>query len=238
MANQQGGLGPDEPPAGPSPPGSDATQPTDGGEPVPGYDPFYSTAPTIPALPSRPGRRRLGPLSPRERGVAQPRGLSGMPRNVRITVVALGVLLLCGCCTLSWSTASAIFAPPGAPLVAFPTSPPNAPSATASDTDQSTATLLDTPTAIGGDTTPTPSAGPTDTPCPNPYCNPWGYNFSCCHRIDSPPSSFCSVFPCVNKFWSQAGYVVECSDGRFSHGGGFPRSCKGDGTYWRTLYQP
>jgi hypothetical protein len=188
-------------------------------------------------LPPRPPRPHLENLSARERGVAMPHGLSGMSRNVRFILLALGVLVLVGCCTLSWSAVSALIPPPGVPIAA--SGSPTA-SATASATDRSTATDNSTPT--GGDMTPTPTLPPqpttSATPCPNPYCNPWRYNFSCCRRIYSPPTDFCSVFPCVSSFWSQLGYVVECYDSRFSHGGGSARPCKGYGGYLRTLYQP
>lgn len=206
------------------------------------------TAPTMPFLPPRPSRPRLDALSPRERGVAVPRGLGAMSRNMRLIVITLSVLLLAGCCTLSWSAASAIFPPPGAP-VALASGSPTA-SDTASATDQPTATDSGTPTT-GSDATPTPSVGPTSTPtappltptaapCPDPYNNPWGYNFCPGTLITGPtPNAFCSVFRCAYNYSRFGpGYVVECADGRFSHGGGNVGACKLDGKkVLRPLYQ-
>lgn len=197
---------------------------------------------------------RLGPLSPQERGVAPPAGLSAMTRNVRITLIALGVLLLVACCTLSWGAVSAIFPQSGGPVAAASTSSSGSPTssasaATSSAADQTTATPGDsaTPTLIGGDSSPTPGGSPTDTPtptppvatpCPNPYCNPWGYNFTPGSLITNPPHpQFCGVFPCVKGFWNQFGYVVQCQNGLFAHNGGYPGTCKNNGGYSQTLYQ-
>lgn len=66
--------------------------------------------------------------------------------------------------------------------------------------------------------------------------NPWGYNFTCCHPITSPPSSFCSYFSCISSFWSGSGYVVECVDGKFSKSGGISGACSTHGGPWRPLY--
>lgn len=252
MANEQGGgPGPDETPTRPVPAPqtnaeADASPATQGlprlGSSLPG-----DTAPTIPLVPARPPIARVGPLSPQERGVAPPPGLSSMTRGVRITLIALGVLLLVACCTLSWGAVSAIFPPPGGPVAAASTASSGSPTssasaATSSATDQTTATPGDdaTPTSVGGDASPTPGGSPTDTPtatppaatatatatpCPDPYCNPWGYNFTQPGSvIYSPNPQFCSTFPCIgapsySTFWSGIGYVVQCQDGLFTKDG-------------------
>lgn len=254
MTNEWGGADPDETPTqSASEAGPDVTQP-EGGRPSPGYDPRDSTMPTIPIFPPRPAGPRLGPLSPQERGIAPPHGLGGMTRNLRITLIALSVLLLGACCAASWGFASAFFPQPGAPVAAASTSTSGSPTSadTGSNfaTDQPSAAPGDTPTVISGPTD-TPGASPTDTPtsppptatspptpCPNPYCNPWGYNFIPGTLIYNPPNpQFCAVFPCINMFWRQVGYVVECKNGLFTHGGGFSGACSKNGGYYRTLYQ-
>lgn len=203
------------------------------------------TAPAQPFLPARPPRPRLDNLSARERGVAVPRGVGGVSHNMRVIVIALSVLVLAGCCTLSWSAASAIFPQPGGPVAAASGSPTA--SENASATDQPTATFGGTPTAVGGDMTATPSVSPTDTPptptanpCPDPYNNPWGYNFCMPGSVIAyPPVQFCArqYFPCVKGFWNQSGYVVECLDGRYARSGGTAFVCSSNGGYWRTLLQ-
>jgi hypothetical protein len=87
--------------------------------------------------------------------------------------------------------------------------------------------------------TPRPPA-PTSTPKPTGVNgNPWGYNFSCCNYISSPPANFCSYFNCIPSFWkSTNGYVEECSDGTYSHSGGRSGSCSYHGGNWRALLQP
>ena len=261
MANKRGDAGPDETPARAAPaPGPDATQPA-GGEPIPGSNPLDSTAPTIPIFLAHAAGPRLGQLSAQERGVAPPRGLSGMTRNMRLTLIALSVLLLVACCTLSWGAVSAIFPPPGAPVAAASNSPTASPASAATATaiafatDQPGTTPGDdaTPTStLGGSATdtPTPTIPPQPTtsplPCSNPYCNPWGYNFTPGMVITNPPfPQFCTVFPCIGSppsyvaFWSQSGFVVQCKDGNFAKNGnfGFIGTCKNHRGYSRTLYQ-
>jgi len=118
--------------------------------------------------------------------------------------------------------------------------------ATATATTLPTSTVT-TPTAtthiqptstVHSQPTNTPHAQPTKTPCADP-CNPWGYNFSCCNYIYSPPSNFCSYFNCIPSFWNQTnGYVEECQDATFSHSGGVSGSCSHHGGNWRPLYAP
>ncbi len=68
--------------------------------------------------------------------------------------------------------------------------------------------------------------------------NPWGYNFTCCNRIDLPPANFCSYFSCINNFWNGKGYVIQCRDGMFSLSGGRTGSCSWHGGNNRPLYTP
>lgn len=88
--------------------------------------------------------------------------------------------------------------------------------------------------------TPQPTRRPTPTPtaCKNIYCNPWGYNFSCCNNIDNPPTNFCAYFPCTQNFWNGTGAVVECKDGKYAKDYGYPFSCANDGNDSRLLYAP
>lgn len=119
-----------------------------------------------------------------------------------------------------------------------------------------TATATDTPTPAPTDTpTPSPTPRPTATSTPVPptatpisqptcipnavNCNPWGYNFSCCNHIYSPPSNFCDYFNCIPSFWQHTnGYVEECKDGEYSHSGGVQGSCSYHGGNWRPLLRP
>jgi hypothetical protein len=66
--------------------------------------------------------------------------------------------------------------------------------------------------------------------------NPWGYNFTCCHFITSPPANFCSYFSCISSFWNGNGYVVECGDTRYSKSGGISGACSSHGGPLRPLY--
>ncbi len=91
--------------------------------------------------------------------------------------------------------------------------------------------------------TPTPLLPPTTAPTVTPTIgpgttNPWGYNFTCCQLIYSPPASFCSYFVCISSFWNGAGYVMQCQDGMFSKSGGKSGSCSYHGGNWRPLYAP
>jgi uncharacterized protein YraI len=68
--------------------------------------------------------------------------------------------------------------------------------------------------------------------------NPWGYNFTCCKFIYSPPPNFCSYFGCIENFWKGNGYVIQCKDGTFSKSGGLKGSCSSHGGNNRPLYAP
>jgi hypothetical protein len=69
--------------------------------------------------------------------------------------------------------------------------------------------------------------------------NPWGYNFTTGNLIYYPGPGFCSYFSCTPRFWQyRDGYVVECTDGKFSHSGGTYNACVGDGGVSQILYQP
>jgi len=145
----------------------------------------------------------------------------GVGRAVALVMVVLTMLTLVVACGADTATSPA-------------TSAPRARLAAAA-----TATAL--PTA-----TPTPKPTPTDTPipaptavpltCTNAGCSPWGYNFSCCSYIYSPPGDFCTYFACIPSFWTYTnGYVMECRDATFSHSGGRSGSCSSHGGNWRPL---
>ena len=68
--------------------------------------------------------------------------------------------------------------------------------------------------------------------------NPWGYNFGCCKKIFSPPSDFCSYFPCVTTFYDGAGFVVRCEDLTYSQTGGSKQVCASHEGFDRTLLDP
>lgn len=68
--------------------------------------------------------------------------------------------------------------------------------------------------------------------------NPWGYNFGCCQLIANPPSTFCSVFPCVATARGRAGNLLECADGRYARAMRTRGACQGHGGPWRWLLAP
>lgn len=87
--------------------------------------------------------------------------------------------------------------------------------------------------------TPAPRAAPAPASGCDAAANPWGYTFCGGNPISSPPTSFCSVFPCIPSFWNQTnGYVMQCRDGLFSHSGGVRGSCSSHGGNARALYTP
>ena len=68
--------------------------------------------------------------------------------------------------------------------------------------------------------------------------NPWNFTFCGGSPITAPETNFCSVFDCIPSFWNQTnGYVVQCSDGLFSHSGGVRGSCSSHGGNRQTLYR-
>jgi hypothetical protein len=73
---------------------------------------------------------------------------------------------------------------------------------------------------------------------PGLYGNPWAYDFDCRNLISNPPSSFCSFFPCIDNFWYEGGYVIQCVDGWFSQAGGISGSCSSHGGNKRPLLAP
>jgi hypothetical protein len=84
---------------------------------------------------------------------------------------------------------------------------------------------------------------PTSSPlAPSASCsvngNPWGYNFTCCNVITSPPSNFCAYFSCIPNFPNGNGYVIECLDATYSKSGGIQGACSFHGGVWRSLYSP
>lgn len=87
-------------------------------------------------------------------------------------------------------------------------------------------------TPAPGPTTPAPLACHTEAPA-----NPWGYDFCTPgNSISSPPADFCSYFPCITTFANGHGYVIECTDGKYSKSGGVSGACSGHGGAHRTLY--
>ncbi|MGZ3583388.1 MAG: hypothetical protein ACXWP6_11825 [Ktedonobacterales bacterium] len=131
------------------------------------------------------------------------------------------------------------------PPTATPTTPPR-PTATPVTRVVVTSTPAHVPAAKPQPTTapqPTPRPKPTPVPTKAPptgvYGNPWGYNFSCCHTISSPPSTFCNYFPCITSFWKNTnGYVEQCRDGKFSHSGGRRGACSDHGGEAQALLTP
>jgi len=120
------------------------------------------------------------------------------------------------------------------------------PQLAATPTRTSTPTPAATPVATPK---PTPVASPTPAPAPPPppppprnLCgappNPWNYNFCGGTTITAPPANFCNYFSCIQSFWDQTnGYVIQCSDGMFSHSGGVSGSCSHHGGNRQPLYQ-
>ncbi len=107
-------------------------------------------------------------------------------------------------------------------------------------TGQTTRLAVATPTprptpALRPTPTPVPTHALQPTPCPSP-CNPWGFSFSPGKLIYSPPSAFCSYFPCIGNFWNGSGYVIECNDGMYSLSGGRQGVCSGHSGAWYALY--
>lgn len=188
----------------------------------------------------------------------------GMPRLVQV-LIAVGValtLMICTCCgsigvigalgggspsALSTATTNSRSGANSGSLTrqSKATTGPTQAVATVTPTAQPTATARPQPTATTKPipqptATPKPIPQPTATPkpCASP-CNPWGYNFTCCNKIYSPPSNFCYYFNCIPSFWKYTnGYVMECKDGMYSHSGGVSGSCSYHGGNWRALLAP
>lgn len=108
------------------------------------------------------------------------------------------------------------------------------------------ATLAPTLKPIVVPVAPKATVRPTQRPLPPPpafnYCgapaNPWHYNFCAGNVIYSPPSNFCSYFPCIPSFWkSTNGYAEECVDGMYSHSGGRSGACSYHNGELRPLLQ-
>jgi hypothetical protein len=96
------------------------------------------------------------------------------------------------------------------------------------------------------DATSTAAAGsethtfiPTTTPADGAPSNPWGYNFTpeVGHYIYNEPATFCRYFKCATSFGTaNDGFVVECSDGKYTHNGGGNDACYGHGGVKHALY--
>lgn len=120
-------------------------------------------------------------------------------------------------------------------VVVIPT-PPRVPVAKPQPAAKPQSTVAPTPIPIAR---PKPTPVPTKAPPTGVYGNPWGYNFSCCHMILSPPGAFCTYFPCIASFWKNTnGYVEQCRDGMFSHSGGRRGACSDHGGEARALLAP
>lgn len=92
-------------------------------------------------------------------------------------------------------------------------------------------------------TTSSPSALPSVlTPTTPDTCgappNKWYFTFCGGPPVTNAPYDFCHTFPCVDRFFSGTGYVVQCKDGLYSLTGGTPDACSGHGGVWRTLAEP
>ena len=68
------------------------------------------------------------------------------------------------------------------------------------------------------------------------YGNPWGYDFRPGQRIYYPPAKFCHYFSCVQPFWHQKGFVVQCRDQSFIRVGGLENACVGHQGLLHVLY--
>ncbi len=88
------------------------------------------------------------------------------------------------------------------------------------------------------------SPAPTRTPAPiqglvgqGAFDDPWGFDFRPGMKITDPLRDFCSYFDCIASFWnSTKGFVVQCTDGTFSHSGGRRGVCFRHDGYRRTLF--
>lgn len=117
-----------------------------------------------------------------------------------------------------------------------------------------TTTVKPIPTSVPPTPTPlpqpiqVPTSQPTQAPAPQPTQasaatgvngNPWGYDFNPGTPLTDPDPGFCDsgYFQCVTTFWKDTnGYVVQCSNGLFSHSGGIRGACSRDGGPAKTLY--
>jgi len=186
--------------------------------------PSYSHPLYPPAMPPRPGGRASGGLT------TQSKVALGIGAGL------VGLLIVCVVCSLALGRTVAPAATTGGSAFVAPTITP---------VGTDTPALPPTPTL----TAPQVNATATATFCgywtdPPPGCpgapasgsNPWGYNFTSGNLIYSPPSDFCSYFACISNFWNGGGYVVECTDSKYSKSGGLEGVCSTHGGYWRTLY--
>jgi hypothetical protein len=102
------------------------------------------------------------------------------------------------------------------------------------------AMLLSVAATARADDPPTPACQPAsldskDLPCDNPF----EYSFTTgTTLIYDPISDFCSWFRCVDAFFGDLGFVVQCRDELFSRQGGTDGACKDHGGVARALFQP
>ncbi len=102
------------------------------------------------------------------------------------------------------------------PVPTAPPTPSTSPGATPAPMSLVTSTQM-----------PLPSLSALPSPTPTPVAvnlcgapaNPWGYNFCGGPVVTAAPSNFCRYFACVLLFWKDAGNLVQCGDGMYSHAG-------------------
>jgi hypothetical protein len=83
-----------------------------------------------------------------------------------------------------------------------------------------------TPSAARPTQAPTSQASPTQTRPATPTAPPVEGPGSTSHATDS---EFCATHDCIGSFTTEPGYIVQCSDGTYSHSGGISGSCSRHG---------
>lgn len=118
-----------------------------------------------------------------------------------------------------------------------------APATESTAATEPTATATPKPIATATAIPPTPTSPPPPPPTTAPTCtgvngNPWCFDFNPGNLIyqANTPSAFCNYFHCIGNFFGEPGYIVECSDGTYSHAGGISGSCSRHGGNLRPLY--
>ena len=161
-------------------------------------------------------------------------------KKVQVTIgcsTIVGVLLLCGMCSVVGNAISAGSTSSNSKQIALTTPTNTIDIVTTLPT--TTPKPTNTPTPIP---TRKPTPRPTEKPTQQPVHtgvngNPWGYDFVQGNLIYDPASDFCAYFSCIKSFWqSTNGYVVECGDGEYSHSGGVRGACSRNGGEYRILY--
>jgi len=200
--------------------------------------------------PTMPGNYSVvpPPMPPRKRTLWQRYKDAKRPAKVGIGCATLFIaFLLCG--TMSGILTNATGAnttPPLDPTATTAAQPTHVALVAATSVPTHAPTIVVSPTNTPLPTqppvvpTPLPTQPPHSTqPSVHPGINgnPWGYDFNSGNMIYSPASGFCSYFGCVSTFWTATrGYVVECSNGLYSHSGGIRGACSRDGGPAAILY--